>query len=170
VNVLHAVSHTLIPATSQQTSCVTSLLTHAQAIYFSLWVQLKWSSEQDISRDRLTLWYLVGEPSVKLLLVHASTVILDFESRRDSMIKRFLFSQTCACLEVGPPLQQEEGFGYYWSLPLYWGWLEGALTHWLPPPPPTPTHKLIQTEAPTQFSPALLEFIQILYTSWACAS
>jgi hypothetical protein len=42
----------------------------------------------------------------------------------------FVLSKTFTCFEIGPPLQREEGSDYYWSLPLYWGWLEHAVNNW----------------------------------------
>jgi hypothetical protein len=38
----------------------------------------------------------------------------------------FLFKTNTFC-ETGPPVQREDGSDYYWSLPLYWGRLEGSL-------------------------------------------
>jgi hypothetical protein len=49
----------------------------------------------------------------------------------------FVFSKTITCFEMGPPLRREGGSDC-WSLTLYWGWLERALSHsltnWSSPP------------------------------------
>jgi hypothetical protein len=61
----------------------------------------------------------VGRSVVDLLLVLASTVILDFEPRRETC--PYFCTQTITCFEMGHPLRREEGSHYYWSLPIYWG-------------------------------------------------
>jgi hypothetical protein len=74
-------------------------------------------------------WLSVGW-SVKMMLVLVSTIILGFESRRDPWPRFFSLLYMWMCLEVGLPLQRDEGSDYYWSVPFYWVWLEYTLTHW----------------------------------------
>jgi hypothetical protein len=47
--------------------------------------------------------------------------------------------------KFGKP-RREEGFYYYWSLPLSWGLLQRSLTNW-PSPPHTHTHTHTHTHA-----------------------
>jgi hypothetical protein len=60
--------------------------------------------------------------SNKLLLVLASTVILDFEPLR-SPRPYFCSFQTSTCFEMGPSLRQQEVSDYCWSLPSIGEWL-----------------------------------------------